>query len=54
MWKCHKCKTVTERSIYVGDGYCEVCDAYHMLERYDPLNEEVEEDGKSNNEIHNV
>ncbi len=42
MWKCKKCKNVSEGSIYATDGYCEVCKDYHLLERYDPLYEEAE------------
>ncbi len=45
MWKCKKCGYVVSEksaSIHVRDGNCPKCKEFHLLERYDPLNEEKE------------
>jgi len=46
MWKCKKCDYIVSgsgASIHTTNGYCPKCKEAHLLERYDPLNEEEPE-----------
>lgn len=40
MWRCGNCgyQIKHSKNIFVKNGYCPKCKKYHVLERFDPLN----------------
>jgi uncharacterized cysteine cluster protein YcgN (CxxCxxCC family) len=41
IWKCSKCKKVIAGPLYISDGYCDFCNEYNVLEKYNPLNQKI-------------